>query len=610
MGDPDAGKEYTSIDVDELGTAVDDLDSTLTGLQDSVSGLESDFDFFGVSKSNFDKLMEAKSDLEDIMPDMRRRHSLATQLLAEQQSNGWAGDGVISVEGTDILNDDFDSITEAREAGSDLADQVNDGDGEVPPEVYEQLEQYGHDPDFAEAFINELSPASRGLVMTDADIQADDGNEDPQLAVAEVFSTASFRIDYDEKFFKDIGDGLRDMDLPGPSIRQMEVFLPLTQHGTWDHESLKSAAEAATSGDPDVTGHVNANMWSDLWGGLARNPRASAEYMADNKEDVWETAQMGQYEAQEAFANFVESATVDANNIYFRLGLHDEDLPNLAEENAAYLINQVGSQEDGEEFEFNEHMQTTFVDITEEYWDDFMYSFSAPAGVSNNPDRDGIEIDPGTWDAFITEGMRNPEGSARMFEMYSNQVEDMRADRGGDADASGWEGHIIGRLQNNFLSNYDQILQEQEASEEEAKEFRDSVLDSLMSGDPKGMATDVVGSLFKDWMDDLSAKETEELNTDKFGDYYAWEDNARNRYDSGEIEPYDDGTVTWDGDPGSYEERHGGRFTDDSGNLLDKEEFKDDPQALAAYNAWLQDPAVQRSNSPFFEDEVHSSGGD
>ncbi len=125
MGIPDEGGEYTSIDVDALGQAVDDLAATLTGLTDKITGLESDFGYFGVDKTNFNKLMEAKSDLESIMPDMRRRHSLAVQLLAEQQTNGWAGDGVLIVEGTDILNDDFGSVEEAQGAGSDLATQVN-----------------------------------------------------------------------------------------------------------------------------------------------------------------------------------------------------------------------------------------------------------------------------------------------------------------------------------------------------------------------------------------------------------------------------------------------------------------------------------------------------
>src|SRR5688500_4177238 len=107
--EPDEGGEYTSIDVDALGAAVTDLDATLTGLTDNVAGLESDFGYFGVDKSNLNKLLEAKSDLETVMPDMRRRHSLAVQLLAEQQTNGWSGDGVLTAQGTDILNDDFAS---------------------------------------------------------------------------------------------------------------------------------------------------------------------------------------------------------------------------------------------------------------------------------------------------------------------------------------------------------------------------------------------------------------------------------------------------------------------------------------------------------------------
>ncbi|TDE15927.1 hypothetical protein [Jiangella asiatica] len=619
--DEGGGGEYTSIDVDALGSAVEDLDATLTGLKDHITGLESDFDYFGVDKSNFNKLMEAKSDLESIMPDMRRRHSLAVQLLAEQQSNGWAGDGVLSVQGTDILNDDFDSITDARNAGSELAEQVNNGEGEIPPEVYEQLEQYGHDPDFAEAFINGLSPESRGLLMMDADIQAEGGggedpNEGPQLAVAEVFATASFRIDYDTEFFTEITQALQDMDLPGPSIRTMETFLPLTNHGSWDHESLAAAAEAATSGDTNVTGMVNANMWSDLWNGLARNPRASAEFMAENQDAVWEGAQFGQYESQEAFANFIESATVDAGPIYARLRLYDEDLPNLAEQNAAFLIEKVGSLE--EPFPFNDHLRTTFVNITEEYWDDLAYSLTQPAGVSDNPNRDGIEVSADAWQAFVTEGMRNPEGAARLHEMMSTWYHDHIESNAGAENGNEhyWDDMMAPNMAGMFSQSWETVLAEIEADEAAREEFITSLVDAgfqLIPPNPQtiiDMGKEAFIGALKDTITSAIVGATAgegppDLDYSFSGSHHTWVHTAVSEFNALQGEDgfptYNDGDVTWEADPHFYEELYGGDFTDgdriiepytDTGEKNPNFPW-DDPDALHAFNQWLQDPAMQ-----------------
>ncbi|AYY12229.1 hypothetical protein EF847_05415 [Actinobacteria bacterium YIM 96077] len=114
MPEPRESAEYTSIDVDALGDAVRDLDRTLDGLRDHISGLESDFDYFGVDQTNLNKLLEARNELEDLMPEMRQRHSHAEYLLDQKQNYGESGDGVLHVQGPDVLNSPFSSIEEAQ----------------------------------------------------------------------------------------------------------------------------------------------------------------------------------------------------------------------------------------------------------------------------------------------------------------------------------------------------------------------------------------------------------------------------------------------------------------------------------------------------------------
>lgn len=621
---PDEGGEYTSIDVDALGDAVDDLDATLTGLTDRISGLESDFGYFGVDKSNLNKLLEAKTDLEDIMPDMRRRHSLAVQLLAEQQSNGWAGDGVISVQGTDILNDDFESVEDAQNAGRELAEQVNNGEGEIPPEVYEQLEQYGHDPDFAEAFVNNLDPASRGLLLMDADNQAneygDDANEAPQLAVANVFSTASFRIDYDAEFIGEINQALLDMGLHPDGIRIVDRISALTQHGSWDHGSLVAFSEAALHGDYETVGKVE--NWAAVYSGLARNPRASAEYMAEHRDEVWEQMQVigpvtSEEDYQAAFADFLNAATVDARGVYERLGLYNDDQVNLAEQNAAFVIEKVGTLE--EPFPFFDAYRTTFVNITEEYWDDLVYSMSSPAGVSDNPDRDGIEVDAEAWQKFVTEGMRNPEGAARLHELMSTWYHDHIESNAGAQNGNEhyWDDMMALNMAGMFSESWETVLAEIEADEAKREEFIGSLVDAgfnLIPPDPQALL-DMGKEAFIDALKNTitsaivgatGGEGPPELDYSFSGSHHTWvatavaEFNAISR-DDRPFPGYDDGDVTWEADPHFYEEMYGGDFTDgdtiippydDMGNR--NPEFPwDDPNALHAFNQWLQDPAMQ-----------------
>ncbi|TDC54431.1 hypothetical protein E1212_03045 [Jiangella ureilytica] len=620
MGHPDeGGGEYTSIDVDALGQAVDDLGATLTGLTDHIAGLETDFGYFGVSKTNLNKLLEAKSDLENIMPDMRRRHSLAVQLLAEYQSNGWSGDGVLNVQGTDILNDDFESIEDAQQAGRELADQVNNGDGEVPPEVYEQLEQYGHDPDFAEAFINQLSPASRGLLLIDADQQAtaygDEANDGPQLAVANVFSTASFRIDYDEAFIGGINQALLDKGLHPDGIRIVDRISALTQHGSWDHGSLVAFSEAALHGDESNIGRVE--NWAAVYSGLARNPRASAEYMAEHREDVWNQAQViGPVSSEEdfraAFADFMRAATVDSRGVYARLRLYDENQPNLAEQNAAYLVNQVGGQE--EPFPFFDEYRVVFTDITEEYWDDLVYSMGSPGGVSDNPGRDGIEVDPSAWQAFVTEGMRDPDSAARLHQMmytwYGDYIQGSAGSENGNEHF--WDDLVSQQMAAAFQGSWDTVLGEIADDEAAREEFIGSLVDfgfSLVPPDPQALL-DMGKDAFIDAMKNTitqaivnagGGEAPPELSYDFANAHKTWVATAVAEYNAGSVDPYNDGDVTWEADPSFYEELYGGRFTDSSGNVISpflpsgqpNPEFPDDPASLQAFNQWAQDPAMQ-----------------
>lgn len=619
MGIPDE-PEYASIDVDVYGEAVSDLEKTHSGIADHILGLKTDFAYFGVSTSNLNKLEEAKTDLDEVLPGLRRRHSLALQLLGEQQEQGWAGDGVISFQG-DLLNDDFASVEEAQQAGEDAASLVPDDGSEIPEEVYEQLEKYGHDPDFAEAFINSLSPSQRGFLLIESDNAVyNDDDTGPQLAVANVFATASFRITYDETFISEINDAMLNHDPPlhPEGIRIGERLIALAQHGTWDHETLVTLAETVTTGDYDTIGNFRDTM--GIVTALSRNPRAAAEYMAADPDRTWTMSAyiptgVSTDEWDAAFADFLTAATVDSEGIYARLGLYDDGQVNVAENNATYWVNKFADEAgDNDRLRFGDQTRGAFADIIEHYWDDVVYSYSSPAGVANNPHRDGIEISSENWNAFVTEAMRAPDPAARIQAQLQTWYEEAMADTAGAENPAQheYDRKAIRGMVANFASAWETVLKDYEDDEARTEAFWnklaglgvDVAFDPTKAGSTilkeslKGIFTSIIGGA-------VDGRDMPDLDFDFAGTDQEWTNAATDEYnarrnDDG-IPPYDDGSVTWDGDPTLYEELYGGSITDGSGNVLhpsDPEFPRDadgnpDPQSLAAFNEWCKDPAVQ-----------------
>lgn len=68
---------------------------------------------------------------------------------------------------------------------------------------------------------------------------------------------------------------------------------------------------------------------------------------------------------------------------------------------------------------------------------------------------------------------------------------------------------------------------------------------------------------------------------------------------------------TFPGDPVPYEKKYGGFFMDSSGRIDSLATIEKDPAALAAYNAWLQDEAIQNAAWSHFLDttSAQSDGG-
>jgi len=82
------GNEYASIDPGALRTAADSLQKSVDGVNGQIPGLKGDFGWFGIPTAHLDTLTTTASKLGDLIPELRRRQSMAEQLVAQNPAGG------------------------------------------------------------------------------------------------------------------------------------------------------------------------------------------------------------------------------------------------------------------------------------------------------------------------------------------------------------------------------------------------------------------------------------------------------------------------------------------------------------------------------------------
>jgi hypothetical protein len=146
-----------------------------------------------------------------------------------------------------------------------------------------------------------------------------------------------------------------------------------------------------------------------------------------------------------------------------------------------------------------------------------------------------------------------------------------------------------------------------EATEAEAAQVADAEADAGDDNTFKQRLTDATTAAFgeggTDIFNQLGASLTVDggapaasaaaLAQEVTGAQYNWVSAVTEAWNNGQITPDHTNVVagkTYAGDPIPYEQKYGGSFMNSNGTLVSN--FQDNPKALAAYNAWLQDPTV------------------
>jgi hypothetical protein len=246
------------------------------------------------------------------------------------------------------------------------------------------------------------------------------------------------------------------------------------------------------------------------------------------------------------------------------------------------------------------------------------------------------------WGSFVQNAMQDKTAAAFLMTSYASwrgqQISDSVASNGqGDgksaaAYAGYWNDQSIGMLDHFFASNY-------KAAGAQAGEGSKAVLatltDALNAGaatlltsvafGPEAGAVELLADAGKDAFSsatettlgkitgplteggDSGAANASDAASKVFSDLTtiqgrwsstvtgAWNQSQQNGGTPGQVNPRDFPSVWYNGvqytaDPHQYEQQYGGNFLNSDGTVMDSSQLG--PKALAAYNAWLQDPAI------------------
>lgn len=639
----DGSGDYASIDPGALKGAADSLQKSVDGVNGNIPGLKGDFGYFGIPTAHLDTLTKAASNLASLIPELRRRQSMAQQLVAENP----AGGKIAYFQG-DLLGQ-FKTVAAATAQAHIDAQNVKhaaDHHERIPDSVYDDLRKYANDADFSAAFVNDLGTKYVGALLLDAEDTDDPGDKpDPNKmsAIGNLFATASHRVTFDRTYLDNLNKSLGDdWGLSTNARSAFDVFTPVLQYGVWDKQDLEDIADTAL-GYPKPDRNIwpadgTAMKW--IFTGLANNPMASGDYFSKHRQDLYDYGKRSSYvadhgDASDAFGRFIQAATVDSRDDFARWALNGGPKGNLAEDNAAWIIHHVAGDKDAN---WSHAVLLAYSTIGTEYFDDLVYTMSSPidAGSVNNPFRNGIEVGKDDWTAFLHTTMSDDEAFGRLTakfqawlkQSYPNESGSTHRDPhspGEIADANAWTDFTQGRMSALYINLYKTIADDKHRTAEEQKEAIENVMGKVVdwATDPKGIAEDIEGmgkDAAKELVTGLLSSTVERwlgVGKDKlppmpedFSPSSAWTNYAKSEYQAGNIKPYNDGDVTWNGDPKFYEDLYGGKFRNDDGSFKSPDEIKKDPKAWQAYNEWLLDPAVQHDVSPKFTHNATGRGLD
>ncbi len=650
MVDPDV----VAVSPSGLDAMTGALRRSLNASTDAASALRTAFARANADPRNVDAIYRILGLAADEIPMLYRRHRLALAIDADA-SDPFAGmkgrpRGMVVAGAGPLTYGDDATAARAGTADADAIAKTFDAGGALMPAVdgltaiLRHIAVNNGDPAYADALIDRLGPsltAHLGALGLSLDGNGNgNGNGDHEHArlvrtsVGGALATASHHLPNPGIWLaKSVYAGQ-----PGPTTALVAPFL---SQGGFDFRFLAEVgrAELATT-----TLHPDPLRSSEIWNAIANDPKAAALLYGTSLPEIMQYADesrpLGPHEGRAiaAFARLEQAATIDVRRTD----------PRAADTNVKAIIDYFNAHP---EYHTYDSMRNVNAGIITDRWADLVYSIGSPVDLLTNsgddPTREGVELPPNAWKNYLTDTMRHGPSAARLFFQSLSWVESAEEDidrkrmpmnhtmRTPDGQKPNfWEAQNIDRVEALMnASGADALAQLKSKNSAMVEGWISGV--KLVTSEVRKNNINLFGyekDVGKIWLDSQAAHledyskrlirknfgDSDEhavgdvLNDTPFEYRKDWRRQAVKNWNAAVNSGYTglssvkyDGR-SWNGDPRTYEEQYGTRFTRTDGHhklrLLDVEDIRGDWKKLAAFNAWLRDPAVANS--------VHGSGSD
>ena len=639
----DGDDDFQGINPSMLARLMKSLNRGATAAQPVAGSYTGQFSRLGLDTGPVSKLLADYAWATGQQTMLNRRYSLASHQPSGDFLDGWTEEGAGSLL--------YPSTAAAKKAGTAdaklMLTYLEDHDWKGIQRQLDALAQNTGDPDYNAAFFSQLGPTGLyglSLYAQGGPSSDKDNEQEVRAIVGSGLASASYEMNLTNDFLQGIEPehppvGYVPAEMPGGW--DTGALAPFLTEGEFSSQWLQTMSGAVLyqraieePGGPMVPPGYDA-----IFTAMSSNPGFAAQFFKTNAgqlTDYMTDPELYHYLASgPGFGQFLTAATIPP------AGAADTK-PFTT--NATAFIQLFSSGEDT-----SSTVRQAMAAVTVNYFGDLAGTVTAAAPVA---DPDGpsagsaLGLNQQQWSAFVEDAMKDKSSAALLLTFYANwsnqqPVDSVPQDGAGDGPdtpqhAGYWHDASSGLLDYFMAANY-------QAAGATAGNGSGSVKDTLLEALGAGGATlltsvvfgpeagglelladagkDAFSSATESTLNEITAKLTEGGDAAGPGGLDASLTNVQRQWATAVQDNWRDSRsvpghsnfpavqyngVTYTGDPLPYERQYGGSFMNSDGSVKSLDDIGKNPGALAAYNAWLQDPAVSNQVGPGFA--VRSGG--
>ncbi len=636
------GGNFQGIDPSMLQQLIKSLSSGVTGAQPVASAYIGQFNRVGLDTGPIQKLLADYAWASQQQPMLNRRYSLASHQPSGDFTDGWTEEGA----GTLF----YTTTAAAKGAGTADAKQMqayldaHDWTG-IQKEL-DAMSQNGDDADYMAAFFSQLGP--KGLYALSEYAQggpsSDAANEqEVQQIVGSGLAAASFEMPLTMSFLQgmepeNLVDGYSTEQLPGGW--DTGALAPFLTEGSFSSQWLQTIAPAVLYQKDVEEGAAMPGGYDAIFTAIASNPDFAAQFYQQNSGqlDDYMTDPVLYHDlaSDPGFGKFLEAATIPPQG---------DTSTKAFTANATHFVQLFG----GGNVDTSSDVRQAMAAVAMNYFGDIQGTVTAAAPGAGS----SMGLSASEWGSFVQNAMQDKTAAAFLMTSYAQwrgqQTDDSLTSNGqGDgpdaADHAGyWNDQSVGVLDYFFASNY-------QAAGHQAGEGSNAVMETLTeafnagaatlltsvafgpeagavelladagkdafssaaestlgkitgpladSGGGAGNASDDADKVFSN-LTTIQGKWSSDVTT-------AWNQSVQNHSTATDFPQVYYNGVPYTGNPQQYEQQYGGNFLNSDGTVMDTSQMN--AKQLAAFNAWLQDPAISNVVARKFAAESQGSFG-